>query len=236
MTDHPQTVLPPPKPPGMNVKRMFKVWGLLTATMIVAALACCWAQALMVKEHPPPKGEILPDSSAIQRLVWPDRLAPSRAWRYIVIHHTATPSATLEAIERNHVGKGFEGVGYHFIINNGRAPGTGDGEITPTDRWIEQRTGAHAKVSHHPEFNREGIGIGLVGNFEQTPPTPAQMASLEMLVLALAARYDIGLGRIVGHGELKNTKCPGRLFPLKTFLMDLREVRLRRHLQTLPGP
>ena len=236
MTDHPQAILPPPAPQRMNLARMFKVWGLLAASMTMAALACWAASVRMVEKRPPPQGEVLPDTSAIEALVWPDRLGPNRAWQYIVIHHTATPSATVKAIERNHVGQGFEGVGYHFVINNGLAPGTADGEITPTDRWIEQRPGAHAKVSDHPEFNHEGIGICLVGNFEKTRPTAAQMASLEMLVLALGDRYGIGLDRIVGHGELKNTKCPGRLLPLQTFLMDLREVRLKRRLQTPTGP
>ncbi len=236
MTDNPQMMLPPSTPSRMNLARMVKVWGLLAASMTVAALACWAALAGMVEKHPPPKGEVLPDTSAIQTLVWPDHLAPNRAWRYIVIHHTATPSATIEAIERNHVGRGFEGVGYHFVINNGRAPGTADGEIIPTDRWIEQRAGAHAKVSRHPEFNLEGIGICLVGNFEQKPPTAAQMASLEMLVLALCDRYGIGLDSVVGHGELKNTKCPGRLFPLEAFLMDVRKTRLKRRLGARPGP
>jgi len=236
MTENPPSILPAPPPPRMNLARMFRVWGLLAAAMIVAALACCWAQALMVGKPTPPKGEVLPDTSAIRALVWPDDMAPNRVWQYIVIHHTATPSATLKAIERNHVGQGFEGVGYHFVINNGRAPGTADGEITPTDRWFEQRAGAHAKVSHHPEFNREGIGICLVGNFEETSPTVAQMVNLQMLVMALRDRYGMGVDRIVGHSELKNTKCPGRLFPLETFLMDLREAHLKRHLQARPGP
>ena len=236
MTDSPQTILPATRPPSMNWTRMLKVWLVLAASMTVAALACWGAWAAMVEKHPPPKGEVLPDVSAIGALVWPDHLAPNRPWRHIVIHHSATASATIEAIERSHVGLGYEGVGYHFVINNGRAPGTADGEITPTRRWIEQRAGAHAKVSHHPEFNAAGIGICLVGDFELKGPTATQMASLEMLVRVLRDRYGIGLDRIVGHGELKNTKCPGRLFPMETFLMALREAHLKRHLQERPGP
>ena len=233
MTDHPHTILPKPKPAGPNWTRMLKVWLLLAAGMTVAALAC-WA-AMPRTGAAGSRGEVLPDTAAIQDLVWPRRMAPGRPWRHIVIHHTATPSATIEAIERNHNGLGFEGVGYHFVINNGVAPGTADGEITPTDRWIEQRPGAHARVANHPEFNTAGIGVCLVGNFEQTPPSAAQMASLEMLVLALRQRYGIGLEGIVGHGELKNTQCPGRLFPMETLLMDLRQMHLRHYLETLPG-
>jgi N-acetyl-anhydromuramyl-L-alanine amidase AmpD len=85
-------------------------------------------------------------------------------------------------------------------------------------------------VPDHPEYNTEGIGICLVGNFDRQPPTAAQMTSLEILVLALSRRYEIPLDRIVGHGELKNTQCPGRLFPMEKFLMDLREASIDRQL------
>jgi len=83
-------------------------------------------------------------------------------------------------------------------------------------------------VRDHPEFNTEGIGICLIGNFDQHEPTPGQMAALEMLVLALRERHRIALEDILGHGELKNTRCPGRLFPMETFLMDLRQGHLKR--------
>jgi len=56
------------------------------------------------------------------------------------------------------------------------------------------------------------------------------MVALERLVLALCERYDIRLHDIVGHGELKNTKCPGRLFPMESFLMDVRQAFIARHL------
>jgi len=220
------------RPSGMNVRRMFKVWGLLAASMGVAALAC-WAA---LPESTPPSGEpvALPVGGNLADLVWPDGLEGNRTWTCIVLHHSATPEATFEAIRRYHIGRGFEGVGYHFVINNGKAPGTIDGQIIATGRWLEQRAGAHALINRHPEFNSEGIGICLIGNFEQAAPTPRQMAALEMLVLALADRYGIPLDHIVGHGELKNTKCPGRLFPLEAFVMDLREAAIRRLLDGPP--
>ena len=222
----------PPQPSAMNVPRMFKVWGLLAASMLVAALAC-WAA---LPRTAPPSGEpvALPVGGDLADLIWPNGLDAGRDWTCIVLHHSATPSATFEAIRQYHLDLGFEGVGYHFVINNGKAPGTSDGQIIATQRWLEQRAGAHALVNRHPEFNSTGIGICLVGNFEEHEPTPRQMASLEMLVLALAERYHIPLDRIVGHGELKNTKCPGRLFPLEAFVMDLRQAAIRKRLQAAP--
>jgi len=218
--------------PRVNWKRMLKVWGLLAASMTVGALACWSAMRAALPENPValPAGAGVPDSGALADLICPEALADSRDWHYIVIHHSGTRSATVDAIRRYHVGIGFEGVGYHFVINNGRAPGSVDGRITPTQRWLDQRAGAHARIAHHPEYNRAGIGICLVGNFEKEPPTPAQMVALERLVLALCERYDIRLHDVVGHGELKNTKCPGRLFPMESFLMDVRQAFIARHL------
>jgi len=214
-------------------KRMLKVWGLLAASMTVGGLACWSAMPATrpASPDPVPGSAGLLEADALADLIWPDEMAASRQWHYIVIHHSATPTATVEAIRRYHVGIGFEGVGYHFVINNGRAPGTVDGRITPTSRWFEQRSGAHARIARHPEYNRAGIGICLVGNFEKTPPTPKQMVAMERLVLALGERYDIPLSSMVGHGELENTKCPGRHFPMESFLMDVRQALIRRHLR-----
>jgi len=219
--------------PRVNWMRMLKVWGLLAASMTVGALACWSAMRAALPDDRVPLSASagVPDSGALADLIWPEAMADSRDWHYIVIHHSGTRSATVDAIHRYHVGIGFEGVGYHFVINNGRAPGSLDGRITPTERWGEQRPGAHARIAHHPEYNRAGIGICLVGNFEKEPPTPDQMVALERLVLALCERYDIRLHAVVGHGELKNTKCPGRHFPMESFLMDVRQAYIRRHLR-----
>jgi N-acetyl-anhydromuramyl-L-alanine amidase AmpD len=212
---------------------MLRVWGILAASMTLGALACYAAMQAAVPEGaallPPVAGLVRTDD--LDNRIWPEEMAEERRWQYIVVHHSATPKATIDAIRRYHVGIGFEGVGYHFVINNGRAEGTVDGRITPTQRWLEQRSGAHARIRHHPEFNSEGIGICLVGNFEKEPPTPKQMVALERLVLALCRRYGIGLDAVIGHGELKNTKCPGRLFPMEAFVMDLRQAMLLHHLQ-----
>ena len=219
--------------PRVDWHRMFRVWGLLAASMTIGALACYAALSAALPEQPdlPAVTPSFPDTGALADLIWPQQMDTSRRWGYIVIHHTATRTATVDAIRRYHVGIGFEGVGYHFVINNGRAPETEDGQVVATQRWYEQRAGAHAKIPRHPEYNTAGIGICLVGNLEKEPPTTAQMVALEQLVIILRRQYDIGLENIVGHGELKNTKCPGRLFPMESFLMDLRQAGIQDHLR-----
>jgi len=138
----------------------------------------------------------------------------AHAWRYIVLHHTASESDSVESIHAAHLkrttnGRPWLGIGYHFVIGNGK--GMADGAIVPTFRWRQQIHGAHAG---HADYNNNGIGIALVGNFEKKPPTPAQLASVGRLIRILQTTYHVPIAGIVGHGDVKNTACPGRLFPL----------------------
>ncbi|KKO18072.1 MAG: N-acetylmuramoyl-L-alanine amidase [Candidatus Brocadia fulgida] len=98
-----------------------------------------------------------------------------RNWRYIVIHHSASASGSAAQFDKYHREKRRweNGLGYHFVIGNGN--GAPDGKIEIGNRWISQIDGAHAGVQ---EYNHYGIGICLVGNFNESYPTAAQMASL----------------------------------------------------------
>ncbi len=135
-------------------------------------------------------------------------LGRSERWQYIVIHHSGTTSGGAESFERNHINRGFRALGYHFVIGNGTD--TSDGKIEIGLRWRNQWDGAHARG----EANKAGIGICLVGNFENSRPTPKQMQALVRLVTHLAYRYDIPLSGIRGHKDFdEGTRCPGRNFP-----------------------
>ena len=64
------------------------------------------------------------------------------------------------------------------------------------------------------KFNEEGIGICLVGNFDQTRPTAAQMQSLAKLTGYLMRTYRIPANCVIGHNQAKQgrTDCPGKYF------------------------
>lgn len=132
-----------------------------------------------------------------------------REWRHIVIHHTASPRDSVESIHQAHLKRGWEGVGYHFVIGNGN--GMADGEIEPTFRWKTQMHGAHAG---NEEYNQHGIGVCLVGNFEDSQPSAAQLAAVKRLVGVLKSQYEIKSANVVGHKTVKATACPGKHFPL----------------------
>jgi len=133
-----------------------------------------------------------------------------RNWRFIIVHHSASPTGNAAMFDREHRDRGWDELGYHFVIGNGTL--TGDGQVEIGPRWMKQKHGAHTKVRGHDEFNELGIGICLVGNLSQTPPTEAQMRSLATLTRWLMARYGIPKTRVLGHGMLAPTECPGKLF------------------------
>jgi N-acetyl-anhydromuramyl-L-alanine amidase AmpD len=133
-----------------------------------------------------------------------------RQWQFIVVHHSASAAGSAAVFNREHIAKGWDELGYHFVIGNGTD--TPDGAVEIGSRWEKQKHGAHCKVLGHPEYNDVGIGICLVGNFDVTRPSEAQMASLARLVRFLMNRYNISRSHIYGHGQLKPTDCPGRNF------------------------
>ncbi|MBN2138705.1 MAG: N-acetylmuramoyl-L-alanine amidase [Sedimentisphaerales bacterium] len=138
-----------------------------------------------------------------------------RKWTAIVIHHSGTDTGNSAIFDRSHrEERQWDGVGYDFVIGNGT--NSADGQVEVTFRWRQQRTGAHCKT---PEnwANEEAIGICLVGNFNQSTATAAQMRSVARLVRFLQGRYGIDSARIYGHNNTpgaRATDCPGRYFEM----------------------
>lgn len=151
--------------------------------------------------------------------------AAARHWKYVVLHHSAGTSGSVDSIHEDHLkkkdksGNPWLGIGYHFVIGNGH--GMPDGEVEPTFRWRTQIQGAHAG-SNDKDYNERGIGVCLIGNFENTPPTAAQRRSLKQLVQTLKLEYGIPTVNIVGHKDIRasSTECPGKLFPMHEFAGD----------------
>jgi hypothetical protein len=138
-----------------------------------------------------------------------------RAWKYIVLHHSATTDGDVRAIDIDHrqrtdsAGEPWLGIGYHFVIGNGRS--MGDGTVEATFRWRDQLQGAHAGSRL---YNEQGIGICLIGDFDRSPPTPSQMTAAKRLVTMLRTQFAIPARNCIRHCDVQSTECPGRLFPL----------------------
>jgi N-acetylmuramoyl-L-alanine amidase len=181
-----------------------------------------WPQPVPVYTRPAPKVAAAPSASSVPGdWIPPQSLERKSRWEGIVVHHAAIAKGNAATIDRLHKQRGWEGLGYDFVISNGI--GGPDGATEVGWRWKEQREGAHTRVTgdYTNYWNERTIGICLIGNFENTKPTDAQYESLAKLVKFLQARYSIPTSKIKGHGDVDATRCPGRNFSmwkLKTLL------------------
>lgn len=126
-------------------------------------------------------------------------LIKRRLTKRVIIHHSASPDVPAGTIHGWHLGRGWSGIGYHFVIR--------------TDGTIERGRMEWAIGSHSgPEGNADSIGIVLTGNFETGEPDSRQLDSLVWLLKDyLMPHY--GTLEIQGHKEVMSTACPGKNFP-----------------------
>ena len=133
-------------------------------------------------------------------------------WQWIVGHHSAIKNGNAAIYDRAHRERGMEnGLAYHFVIGNGIDSDDGQIEIGP--RWLKQLKGGHV---HREDINEVGIGICLVGNFEETKPTVKQLVAFRELIDYLRSDVVGKRMRFAVHREIDpgRTVCPGRYFPI----------------------
>ena len=156
----------------------------------------------------------------------PSYLENKKRWRWIVIHHSfPMVYGSAADIDRLHRKRGFDGLGYHFVIDNGG----NDGLVEVGSRWEKQKHGAHCRVDKNDDnyWNEHGIGICLVGNFNGRAPSEKQMQSAARLVARLMADCNIPLKNILGHGQVPgaSTDCPGKSFPYRDLFRRIAELQ-----------
>ena len=125
-------------------------------------------------------------------------------WQRIVVH-TRGPQARAENLE-----------GYHFVI---RRHEDDQVAIECSYRWTHQRAGAYETGAESDRYAPErAIGICLVGDFGNQPPSEPQRTELVWLVRQLQARFTIGPSRV--HVESVG-RSAGDTFPLAWFRRNL---------------
>ncbi|MFP4354438.1 MAG: peptidoglycan recognition family protein [Phycisphaerae bacterium] len=195
-----------------------------TTRMLLSAVAAAALASGCAQTDPEPLARLVTPSIGVEPLPQPilrGRLAkaPShdkqwlaenpRPWKYIVIHHSATDAGNAKAFDAAHRGRGWDELGYHFVINNGS--GGADGQVEVGSRWVKQKHGAHTGGTPENEYNELGIGVCLVGDFTRARPSDKQSLALTRLVEYLSWRFKIPPSRIIGHCQAPetHTSCPG---------------------------
>lgn len=137
----------------------------------------------------------------------------------VVLHHSGTPMALHEL----HLANGWEGVGYHYLIQRtGRV-----WALRPVGMIGRHAALPHAKPEDPPTWmEQQSIALCFEGNFEEGQPSSAQCDAGIDLIGQLAQRYP-ELGQVLGHREVPGcrTVCPGAGFPLGTFAAALDAAR-----------
>lgn len=138
-------------------------------------------------------------------LEWKEKLTPLKPEevKYIIVHHAAVKEASPEAIHRNHIGRGWAGIGYNEYIRK-------DGTV-----YIcrGDHVGAHTKG-----WNDKSYGICVEGNYEEETAMPeVQFNALVQRIITNKARFP-NLEGIKGHKDFVATACPGKYFPMDKLL------------------
>lgn len=119
----------------------------------------------------------------------------------IIVHCSATPEGrnfTVKQIDAWHRQRGFNGIGYHFVIYL-------DGSVNKGRPLA--KAGAHCKGQ-----NKNSIGVCYIGGVATDGKTPkdtrtdAQKASLVKLITKL--RQQFPNASVHGHREFANKACP----------------------------
>ena len=200
-----------------------------TRRILLFAIIALLAALVWTLVRPPPQVEDV--------LAWsdvaPPATTPIHPWRWIVIHHSASRRSSSEEIDREHQEvRGWDGIGYHFVIGNGTDMPLG--RIDATYRWETQTHGAHAGPNPlQAPYNADGIGICLIGNFDIEPFNAFQEKRLvELCALLISNIPTLSVSRIIGHRDVpgKATACPGRNVDIDRLRFLVREELLARHL------
>lgn len=156
---------------------------------------------------------IIKAHSIIERTTWgampPKKaLVPDGNFDSIVLHHSGNwGTKDPKAIEKEHRGKGFDDVGYHYLIH-------------PDGRIFEGRS-ILFKGEHVAKANTRKIGVLMMGDYDQQwwdiddELTQSHLKKLKSLMATLKKHFT-GIKYLGGHLEFAAAQgaersCPGNL-------------------------
>lgn len=148
--------------------------------------------------------------------------ADSRKMGYIILHHSTglAGPVTPDSIAEYHVrpvaqgGRGWAGIGYHFVIDEGNVYYVGD---------------VNTQRAHVLGRNDEALGICWAGTYDASLPSAPNIEAGQLLVQGLDEFYG-HKKTLQGHGQFLpgHTSCPGRIVELIP--------RLRQAVAPVPVP
>ena len=125
----------------------------------------------------------------------------------IIIHHSASSWGSVKSIREWHEVRGFDDIGYHFVIENGHN-GPWSGQMPARDGTVGYGRKSWVPGAHAEGNNKNSLGICLIGNGLFTA---SQIHTLKQLIVKESARFNIPFDQVIGHYEIdpKKPLCPG---------------------------
>ena len=131
-------------------------------------------------------------------------MEPLKKVKFIAVHHSQRKIDSVKRIKNLHIKiRGWEDIGYHYLIDK-----KGKIYFGRSEKFI----GAHVFG-----YNKNSIGLCLIGNFDEEKPTKKQIQTLIKFLKEKVRKFKIPIKNILGHREFLNvTKtCPGKFIDME---------------------
>jgi hypothetical protein len=152
--------------------------------------------------------------------------------KYVIIHHTGLSGINVGLdLNKLFIKNGLFGVPYDILINF-------DGSIDLSSRWTNGISSDDYVINcrlkdifikyniHHlsgldiTDYNKNGLHIAIIGDFDLNSPTILQYSSLRKLISEIVLRLGLSLNTsLLYYSEIYNTTSPGNLFINKIKLL-----------------
>ena len=198
---------------------------LLVLASLVVAMTLASGVLLMLEPRPLAPGNPIVltslDTQTKPETVLFDTQTPadSHGWTSIVIQQSGTSEGSAATLGKLHERIGLGGLGYHFVVGNGK--GSPDGQIEAGFRWNRQLRGAFSFGVGGEAANRRAIGVCLVGDGRREAPTAEQVRELVWLVRQLQTKFNIPADRVVLQTKSDQPGGVSKLFPVAGFRQQL---------------
>ena len=133
----------------------------------------------------------------------------------ICIHHSATAdsdSCSATAIRRWQMENGFDEIAYTLIV-----------EVVDGVERIYTGRPSFLQGAHCPQLNRTHLSVCIVGDYDKTKiSNTLLLTAVKACIGLMVFNPQIKPGDVVFHSDYSKKTCPGKRFPRKRFLTQLK--------------
>lgn len=138
---------------------------------------------------------------------------------HVLVHCSDSTWGDAAEIARWHKAKGWNTIGYHYVITNGHT--TSKGAYVPArDGALETGRPEATVGAHCPAYNARSVAVCLIGRGTYSA---AQLARLTETIADVCTRYNIPAERVIGHCEAGQASRPPGSCPM----LDMDALRAR---------